>query len=247
MVVGYTRTDGPAAQRKTYNSAAFIDPTHGIQGSYDKIGLVPWTEFTPLHGLTSRRASRFTHGAQCRVFELAGAAKQKTHRFAIAICYDVAFPQIFRQAMQSADGAPEFFLVCSSERSDRTGRMSRHLLNLARLRAIECRRTLVRNVNLGRSGRIDSTGRLCDETLPLLVPSATPLGQIPIDSRSTLYLLWGDWIPPVVVCVALAGVGSRLFRRRRSNSVMPARRGDTEDLSERDCFAHARLLDEITV
>lgn len=217
LVVGYTRVDGFGAVSKKYNSAAFLDPKDGYQGSYDKIGLVPWTEFTPLEGLTSRKGSRFRHGATYPVFKLRSASQNRTYLFAAAICYDVAFPKLFRHYMLSTEGQPDFFLVCSSERSDRTGKMSRHALNLAKVRAIECRRTLVRNVQLGSSGVIDSTGRVHNESLPNWIQSPTPLGAIPIDQRSTLYTLWGDWIPAAVVCAMVFAAVFRFSRRVSSN------------------------------
>ena len=199
LVIGYTRTDRSEAVDKKFNSAAFVDPKGGLQGSYDKLGLVPWTEFTPWEGLASRKGLRFSHGMSFPVFQLRGKEPGNSHRFAVAICYDVAFPQLFRRYMLERD-APDFFLVCSSERADRTGQMSRHVLNLAKVRAIECRRTLVRNVHLGCSGRIDSLGRLLDESIPALLESPTPLGTIPIDQRLTLYVLWGDWLPTTIIC-----------------------------------------------
>lgn len=217
LVVGYTRTDHVEAVHNKYNSAAFVDPKDGFQGSYDKVGLVPWTEFTPLEGLSARKGSQFNHGTTCPVFTLDSATTGISYRFATAICYDVAFPQLFRRLMHTAEGAPDFFLVCSSERSDKTGQMSRHALALAKVRAIECRRTFVRNVHLGYSGRIDSTGRLRDGSIPLLLRSPTPLGEIPIDQRSTLYILWGDWIPSAIICVVLIAAALKVSRRASSS------------------------------
>ena len=210
LVVGYTRTDRVAASQERYNSVAFVDPNHGFQGSYDKIGLVPWTEFTPLEGLTSRKGSRFSHGAAYPVFTLHRSSAKQTFRFATAICYDIAFPHLFRRYMRAAEGVPDFFLVCSSEHSDSTGRMSRHVLSMAKVRAIECRRTIVRNVDRGHSGRIDSTGRLRDESIPLLVESPMPLRAVPIDNRSTLYVIWGDWIPAAIVSVLLVAAALKI-------------------------------------
>ncbi len=213
LVIGYTRTDPIRAAQIKYNSVAFVDPRQGFQGSYDKVGLVPWTEFTPLKGLTSRKCSQFSHGTTCPVFELLDSTAEKSYRFASAICYDVAFSRLFRRDMRAAEGPPEFFLVCSSERTDRTGRLSRHVLNMAKVRAIECRRALVRNVHFGYSGRIDSTGLLCDASLPQVIEAPTSLGSIPIDRRSSVYAFCGDWIPAVIIGMAAAAVGFKLRRR----------------------------------
>ena len=218
LVVGYTRTERREAPEKRYNSAAFVDPKFGLQGRYDKVGLVPWTEFTPLEGLASQPGLKFSHGVSYPVFRLRTARTQEVFHFATAICYDIAFPRIFRRYMQSASGPPDFFLICSSERADGTGQMSRHVLNLARIRAIECRRSIVRNVHLGPSGRIDSTGRLHDFSIPPSLESPVPLGKIAIDRRRTLYVVWGDWIPTVIGCILLTAAAQKLASRRAGRS-----------------------------
>lgn len=213
MVVGYMRVDDSAEVWRKYNSAAYVDPTDGFKGSYDKIGLVPWTEFTPMRGLTSRRSAGFTHGTSVPVFTLSCGNTGRTYRFGSAICYDVVFPQLFRRYMRAADSPPDFFLVCSSERSDTTGRMSSLVLRLAKARAIECRRALVRNVNFGYSGIIDSTGQLRNESLPLVIQSPTPLGRVPVDRRSTLYMRWGDWISATIACIVFLAAIAKCCER----------------------------------
>ncbi len=210
VVIGYMRIDNARSVPKKYNSAAFVDPQDGFQGSYDKVGLVPWTEFTPWEGLTARKSAQYCHGRNYPVFTLYNATTHKATRFAIAICYDVAFARIFQRYMQAAEGTPDFFVVCSSERTDRSGRLSRHVLNLAKLRAIECRRSVVRNVQFGHSGTIDSTGHLRHNSIPQSLQSPTQLGEIPIDRRSTIYVLLGDWIPFAIVGVIAIGWGTKI-------------------------------------
>ncbi len=211
IVVGYRRTASDSPSSASYNAAAFVDPVGGMQGTYDKIGLVPWTEFTPRETLTARKSAGFSRGKAYPVFTLSTDSAERAYRFSTAICYDIAFADLFRRFMQDSEGAPDFFLVCSSERSDKTGRMSRHVLSIAKVRAIECRRTLVRNVRGGPSGRIDSTGRLRDPSLPPLIETATPLGSIAIDARSTLFVKWGDWIPAAVVWILLVAAALKLI------------------------------------
>ena len=214
LVIGYTRSEQDRGVQKSYNSAAFVDPRQGLQGSYDKVGLVPWTEFTPWAGLSTRKGAQFDHGTTWPVFTLRSSIGQENYRFAVAICYDVALPSVFRRFMQAADGPPDFFLVCSSERSDKTGRMSRCALNMARVRAIECRRAIARNVHLGHSGTIDSCGELHEASLPSLIQSPTSLGAIPLDQRSTLFVLCGDWIPPAIICLVLIALAVKWVARR---------------------------------
>jgi apolipoprotein N-acyltransferase len=222
LVVGYTRSERDDSGQKSYNSAAFVDPRNGLQGSYDKVGLVPWTEFTPWNGLSTRKGAQFDHGTAYPVFTLRSSNGQGSYRFAVAICYDVAFPSVFRRFMQAADGPPDFFLVCSSERSDKTGRMSRCALAMARVRAIECRRAIARNVHLGHSGTIDSCGELHEASLPSLIQSPTSLGAIPLDQRSTLSVLCGDWIPSAIIGLVLIAFAAKAVARRASRRMTAA-------------------------
>ncbi len=175
------------------------------------MNLVPWTEFTPQAGLTRRRAMQFSHGTRYPIFELSRASSATPYRFASAICFDVAFSDLFRRYMAD-DEPPDFFLISSSERSDHTGRMSRHVLAMAKVRAIECRRAIVRNVKRGHSGMIDSTGRLTSESLPLVLERPELLGPIPIDPRSTLFIRWGNWIPLALVGIVLTATVTRAMR-----------------------------------
>ena len=189
LVVGCVREE--AGQR--FNSAAFVD-SHGIQGFYDKCYLVPWSEFAPWtwqRDLTSRSA--FSPGTRRPVFDIG------SFRCGISICYDAAFDRHSR----AFTPMPDFFVACSCETSDATGAVARLMLTMTRLRAIETRRSFVRNVEGGLSGIVDSTGAFVavpDQAWP----GPVVVGRVPIDSRATFASVAGDWIPICcVTCVAL--------------------------------------------
>lgn len=213
IVMGYARKEAQGGGR--YNSAAYVDPQRGVLGCYDKIALVPWTEFAPVTNLVASSASHFTHGRACPVFDLPSTNKQHEYKFAVTICYDVAFAGIFQQALHDSSGAPDFFVVCSSERSDRTGQMSLHALSMAKIRAIECGRTIVRNVRAGYSGQIDATGLLRSDALARSTDVAS-VGRIVIERRATFYSQFGDFVPWAVL-VGVCATG--LLQKRRVQHV----------------------------
>jgi apolipoprotein N-acyltransferase len=131
-------------------------------GRYDKIHLVPFGEYVPpLPGMSTFAPYDFdysvTPGEQHTRFTLG------PHRFGMVICYEDTDPDLARQyARPGADGSPPVdFLVNTSNDGwfDGTSEHEEHLAT-ARFRAVECRRALVRTVNMGISAVIDGNGRV---------------------------------------------------------------------------------------
>ncbi len=196
LMVGCVRKRGDAQ----FNSVAIVEPGRGYLGAYDKCFLVPWSEFTPW-SWSERTNEEFVAGSSQPVFA--------TGRFHVAasICYDACFDRLFRRF----DPRPDFFVSCSRELTDPTGRVSRAILDMTRLRAAENRRSFVRNVQGGYSGVVNSNGEF---TAAPRRPWAAPvsIGPVPIDHRVTLATVAGDWIPWTCCLVLLIGV----IRPRRS-------------------------------
>jgi len=200
-----------------YNSAAFFDPLSGYQGAYDKRYLVPWAEFAPwgLY-LTPASTKGIARGRECPRFNVRSRQTGETYSCGVAICYDVCFAEHFqRYALESAGTAPDLFVVPSCESSDATLRAPRMLLDMTRFRAIEMRRAIVRNVEGGYSGIIDSCGRLVSAPQEIDFKEPVVLGAVPIDNRMSFYCRSGEWLPPGCAGATLLGVMSPIFRRKR--------------------------------
>jgi apolipoprotein N-acyltransferase len=172
-------------------------------------------------------------GEQFTRFTLTGVARAAS--FGVVICYEDTDPGIAR-AYLGADGQPPVdFLVNISNDGwfDGTSEHDQHLAS-ARFRAIECRRSLVRAVNMGISAIIDANGRVLapreagshlwqvDEDaagLPVArwgefkKVAGVILGKVPIDTRASLYAAWGDWFAwacgGLVVFCLVTGAGRR--------------------------------------
>jgi len=170
---------------------------------YDKQMLVPWNEFTPwlrIPGIT-RSGGNFERGKTWPVFQFRDSRRRRW-RAAGLICYDVCFPEVTRRYM-NADPSPDFFVVSADEGSDATLSLPRQILNLARFRAIETRRALVRNAHHGYSGIIDSCGRMCQSAGATILREPWFGTPIPIDNRATIYARFGDWLPLACIGVLL--------------------------------------------
>ena len=148
LVVGCVRFETATGATEMFNSALVIDGCRGFQGWYDKLCLAPWSEFIPRCDVSFMNllTSEFSHGREYDVFTLSDKHCDRTYRAALAICYDICFPANFAR---TAKRQPfDLILSCSSEASDSTGWVRTVNLTASRIRAIEFRRSVVRQCPL---------------------------------------------------------------------------------------------------
>jgi apolipoprotein N-acyltransferase len=197
--------------------------------TYDKIHLVPFGEYVPLRqyltfaGRLTADISDFTPGTTYSVGELPGG------KFGVFICYEAIFPNEIRQFAEN--GAELLVNISNDGWFGRAAAPKQHLM-MARVRAVESRRWLLRDTNNGYTVDIDPYGR----TVALMQTDIRGQLDAPYDFRSdkTLYVRWGDWIAwlSLLASIALmvrAGMMKRIDReaaeiepsgtaRRRSKS-----------------------------
>ena len=210
IVIGVRREQ----EDRKFNSLAVIDPQDGYEGCCDKNYLVPWSEFTPWNWPDVEYPSRgFSHGTTTKVFQVEGPDGAQLN-CAATICYDVCFPDLYRAFMHEVE--PDFFVVASGEVFDATKCLARLTQSMTRFRAIETRRAIVRNVDGGYSGIVDSAGRVIDSD-DTNVAGPVLLNPVPIDRRETLVSLIGDRPIPVGCCLLLL-FWPRLRKRDRTQA-----------------------------
>jgi len=187
-----------------YNSAALLDPQGREEFLYDKIHLVPFSEFVPgqdyiwLAKYLSGLVGNFHAGTRHVVGRLPGGT------FGVFICYEAIFPDHVRQFVRN--GATLLINVSNDGWFGRSAAGAQHLAQ-ARVRAVENRRWLLRDTNNGFTASIDPYGREV-ASMPTDVRGEL---DAPYAFRSdwTLYTRWGDWIAWLSIlmsalCVALA-------------------------------------------
>jgi apolipoprotein N-acyltransferase len=144
---------------KQYNSATVFSPEGNRIGRYDKIHLVPFGEYIPFNDLLffahklTKQVAPFSRGTQRKVFTLNG------HRYGVFICYESIFADEVRQFAEN--GAEVFVNISDDGWYGDTSAPWQHL-NMARMRAIENRRWLVRDTNTGVTSVIDPEGRVIE-------------------------------------------------------------------------------------
>jgi apolipoprotein N-acyltransferase len=194
ILIGWERGDWSRPR----NSVAFVDPKKGLQGFYDKTCLVPWSEYTPwlpslIFGLRERE---YVCGDAWPVFESNGI------RIAPAICFDVCFPHSLKNYRNC-----DLLAVSSCEEADRTSIVRKSLLQIVRLRAVELRHPIVRNVVAGYSGTVSGSGELLDR-FEDRITTPKRIDGVPLDGRVSFYAIWGNWpiaflmVGSVTVCLA---------------------------------------------
>ncbi len=172
------------------NTAVLLDTSGRRIFGYDKIHLVPFGEYVPLRrwltfaGRLTADISDFTPGAQYSVGTLPGG------KFATFICYEATFPGEVRRF--TAGGAQLLINISNDGWFGRSSAPAQHLM-MARVRAVENRRWLLRDTNNGYTVSVDPYGRI----VAALAPDIRGQLDAPYDFRDdmTLYTRTGNWLP----------------------------------------------------
>lgn len=203
LVVGSLGMD-PAQNEdgfNNFNSALILSPTGQRLGRYDKIHLVPFGEYIPFQNLLTfarkltGRVSSFTRGSERKVFVLDG------HRYGVFICYEAVFADEVRHF--AANGAEVFVNISDDAWYGDTSAPWQHL-NMARMRAIENRRWLLRDTNNGVTAVIDPEGRV-RQSIPRHADGALA-ARFGFRSDVTFYSAHGDLFAWLCAASALAFV-----------------------------------------
>ena len=209
MIVGMFGHDATG----TYNSGVVTAPDGSSLGRYDKIHLVPFGEYIPYrnvfffaHKLTQQIVD-LQRGKDRRVFRTDG------HTFGIFICYESVFADEIR--LFARNGAQVFVNISDDGWYGDTSAPWQHL-NMARMRAIENRRWIVRDTNNGVTTSIDPYGRV---TLSAPRHMQTSLvARYGYNDELTFYTRFGDLFAMLcgIITLAVAGNAMRLVASQSS-------------------------------
>jgi apolipoprotein N-acyltransferase len=210
--VGIDFDDAAEGGYREYGSAAIIGSDGNYLGRYDKIHRVPWGEYVPYKklfffaGKLVANVANMQAGTKYSIFTLDG------HKVGVFICYESIFGDEVRQFTEN--GAEVLVNISDDGWYGDSGAPWQHL-DMARMRAIENRRWILRDTNTGVTTAIDPHGRTI-YTGPRHVRAAFVL---PFDyvSGTTFYTRHGDWFAWFYAIAALVLVGFGFTRRRLVN------------------------------
>lgn len=195
------RRGGKPFERKSgklYNSAALIHPDGRVEGVYDKTYLLAFGEYIPF-GETfpqlyeiSKNSGQLTPGTSLEPIKFG------EHKITTLICYEDILPTFTNKIVRYGD--PDLLVNATNDTWFGKSTEPAIHLALAKFRAVEHRRWLVRATNSGVSAFVDAAGRSFEET-PLFQEAARAHEIAWMRSR-TPYELWGDipwWLASLAV------------------------------------------------
>ena len=170
-----------------YNSASFFNPDGTYAGRYDKMHLVPFGEYTPYKSLFFFVGDLlddllFIPGSHRSVFPVAD------QKYGVFICYESIFGDELRHF--ALNGAQVLVNISDDGWYGDTSAPWEHL-DMARMRAIENHRWVLRATNTGITAAIDPQGRIT-QTIPRHIRTSVQVA-FGYESDLTFYARHGDW------------------------------------------------------
>lgn len=205
LLAGVTAVQAPGKRgeaEQVFNSALLLAPSGAVAQRYDKVHLVPWGEYVPFawafgfaKSLTHEVGTYTSGGRERRALEIG------PHRYGVFICYESVFPHEVRQF--AAHGAEVFVNISNDGWFGDSGAPWQHL-NMARMRAVENHRWVLRGTNTGVTASIDPLGRVVAVAeRKQRVALNAPYGLM---SDTTLYTRYGDWFPILCAIISITGL-----------------------------------------
>lgn len=201
-------------RERWFNSALATNAQGDITGRYDKQFLLAFGEYLPLGDVFpilykwSPHSGRFSPGTSLDpvMVEVNG----EKHPVTVLICYEDILPRFTNGAVAHAN--PELLVNITNDAwFGNTTEPWEHLA-LAKLRAIEHRRYLVRSTNTGISAVIDPTGAVVEGTVSTPFKAEARDAEVRWLRASTVYETVGD-APWYLISL---GMIVAAFRKRKS-------------------------------
>lgn len=210
MLVGTVHVYDEGGRLEVANAGVLYDRRGDWRGRYEKQHLVPFGEYLPFRSLLGFLGPLVQAVGELRAGSsdqpLLSAPEQGIPPIGLSICYEIIFPHIARA--QVRDGAQLLVTITNDAWYGTTSGPYQHFA-MARLRAIEFRRYLVRAANTGISGVIDPWGRVVASTR--LFERTVLLADVAPRSGRTLYATTGDLFALLCAALALWQVGAAIL------------------------------------
>jgi apolipoprotein N-acyltransferase len=171
--------------------AKMVGPDGALELRYHKMYLVPFGEYVPMQRLLTL-GGRFSARLVENVAEFSPGTKPVVgridgHPLGVSICYEAIFPSLARAFV--SNGAELLVNITNDGWYGRTSAPYQHLA-MARFRAVETGRYLVRAANTGITAVVDPRGRIVAKTA--LFDETVLVADVPWTRGTTPYSSFGD-------------------------------------------------------
>ncbi|HCA19696.1 MAG TPA: apolipoprotein N-acyltransferase [Treponema sp.] len=217
FVLGNQRTLTTPENEGDYNAAlvfdrrktGFLPPEPEV---YAKIHLVPFTEYFPFAGIFPRfyklllngDSRLWSPGSEAKVFEF------RNLTFSTPICFEDSFGNLCRTFV--VNGAECLFSLSNDSWSQSRPCQKQHL-SMSVFRCTENAVPAARSTASGVTCIIDGRGRIVSESPQFEENYVCGAILVPLNRKSTLYTLIGDWIPAVEMILLFLAVLIRVFQK----------------------------------
>jgi apolipoprotein N-acyltransferase len=213
LLFGASSVRTETGRRLKYNSALLVGADGVIRDAYDKNLLIPFTEYVPFADFMPGIAARFADASHFAAATDTPPLRLGPWRISTPICYEVVRPAFVRRMLREAK--PHLIVTLSNDAWFGDSQEPWIHLAMAKFRAVEHRRYLVRATNSGVSAVIDPAGR--EVVRSGLLTRENLRATVRMLDDTTVYTSAGDWVGWVTatfVLVALASTREKLWRSR---------------------------------
>lgn len=189
LIFGGLSAESDPEQRRLYNTAFITDDDGRIRAHYDKTYLLAFGEYLPFGDVFpqlydySPNTGHFTRGDHVHPLPF------RDYRISTLVCYEDILPSFVRRFVQEGD--PHLLVNITNDAWFGETQEPYVHLALAKMRAVEHHRYLVRATNTGISAVVDPLGRVVAEG-PLF-DRASIRAEVHMLDGWTPYQTLGDW------------------------------------------------------
>ena len=197
--------------RRYFNSAYFLGQDGSVRGRYDKIHLVPFGEYVPLKSVfffmqsITQEVSDFSPGSELVLVETPAG------RMNAIICFEAVFPELVREFVFR--GSQLIINLTNDGWYGDSAAPYQHLA-MARWRAVENRRYMLRAANSGISAIIGPAGRISASTH--LLRKDICVGSFDFISYQSFYTRHGDLVAILCAIICVLALAWSCVRNRVS-------------------------------
>lgn len=195
-----------------YNSILLQREDNPKPQFYNKQHLLPFGEYLPFRsvfaffeGFVDIPMSDFARGELAQKPFMAGGLA-----FSASICFEAVFGNEIRQNAQQA----QVLLNLSNDAWFGRSKAQAQHLNIARMRAIENQKMLVRVTNDGLTAIVNAAGEVQKSLLPF--SQGTLIAEVNANNKQTLYSLYGDFLIILLCCLYFIVVINKCYKITKS-------------------------------